>query len=83
MKLIKSKGRKLPYTEKGITRMQCAITACNNQAYYQWKICSNNNLFTPICVDCDIMINKIFLKLIAGKNFDKLINKYIKFAKGE
>lgn len=79
-KLIKTKGRKKPYSEIGITRMECSVIGCGNQAKYQWEICSDNNLWRTLCSDCDIMVNEMFLKLI-DVDYKKKIVKYIKLVR--
>lgn len=83
MKLIKSKGRKKLYSGKGILRMECCFKGCNNQAEYQWCICSNDGKWMPICVDCDILVNSMYLKLVEGINFKSMIKKYKRKVKGE
>jgi hypothetical protein len=55
-------GRKTPYTERGIRQMCCI--RCEQQAKYQWNICSLDNLWFPICVSCDIELNREVLKFM-------------------
>ena len=74
--MITSKGRKIPYTDVGITRMNCFRKGCNNKAKYQWKICAAGNLWRPICKECDIILNKLVLDFFCFENKDKMIEKY-------
>lgn len=54
--------RKIPYTETGVKRLKCF--RCQNKAKFQWNICSDDNLFRPICVRCDIALNTLVLKFM-------------------
>lgn len=52
-------GRKKPYTEAGIKRMQCA--RCGKLARHQWRACADG-LWRPICTECDIDLNRLVLE---------------------
>lgn len=54
-----SRLRTKPYTERGIKRCKCF--RCGEPASQQWQICSDDNVYRPICVDCDIKLNEIVL----------------------
>lgn len=75
-KLIISKGRKILYTEKGILRMKCSRYGCNHQAKYQWRICADNELWKPICFECDIKLNGVVLKFMNDPQFSLKIKRY-------
>lgn len=66
--------RKKPYTEIGISRMKCF--RCGKPANQQWQICSNGNLYCPICDKCDIELNKIVLKFMGFRKWKSMIKKY-------
>ncbi len=53
-------GRKEPYTEIGIRRLPCF--RCGAPASQQWNICSDGNLYRPICTDCDLALNRLVLE---------------------
>lgn len=53
-------GRKQPYTEKGIKRMSCV--RCGERAMFQWSACADGNLWRPICLTCDVELNRMVLK---------------------
>lgn len=52
-------GRKEPYTEAGIRRLPCV--RCESPARFQWNACSDGNLWRPLCLDCDIELNRMVL----------------------
>ena len=69
-----SHGRKKPYTEIGISRVKCF--RCDNKANFQWNICSDGNLFRPICVHCDIELNTVVLKFMKFPDWKEKSEKY-------
>lgn len=69
-----SNGRKIPYTENGIKRLQ--RVRCGKLAAYQWKICSDNSVYRPICTECDILLNCLVLTFMRDKNVKEKIAKY-------
>ena len=66
--------RKTPYTEIGIKRLKCF--RCGEKASYQWQICSDGNIFRPLCTKCDIEMNEIVLKFMKFPNWQEKINNY-------
>ena len=72
-------NRKTPYTEIGIKRLKCF--RCSNPATFQWQICSDNNIFRPICLECDIALNETVLKFMKFNNWKEKIEQY-KISKG-
>ncbi len=78
MTIKPSDKRKKPYTQLGIRRFKCFRKGCNNQAIHQWSICSDGNVQRPICLECDIILNKIVLQFMEFDNVDELIERYIK-----
>lgn len=67
-------GRRKPYTKIGISRKPCP--RCGKPSVHQWQACANNNLYVPICLDCDIEINRMVLEFLKIPNADKMIEKY-------
>lgn len=53
-------GRRKPYTASGIRRLKCQ--RCGERAYAQWDCCANDNLKVPVCLDCDIELNRLALE---------------------
>lgn len=68
------KGRKTPYTQLGIRRLKCF--RCGERAEYQWQICSDGNVFRPICTRCDIELNETVLKFMGFKDWEAKMFKY-------
>lgn len=65
-------GRKKPYTQIGISRLPCF--RCGEKADQQWQICADNNLYRPICVECDIELNQVVLNFM-GFTFEEVVGK--------
>lgn len=68
------KGRRQPYTEAGVKRMPCA--RCGERATFQWQICSDGNLWRPICVACDVSLNEKVLEFMGDKDVKAKMAKY-------
>lgn len=68
-------GRRRPYTDAGIKRVPCA--RCGSPARYQWNICSDGNLFRPICEACDVALNRLVLRWMGFKDWRNKIRRYI------
>lgn len=66
--------RKQPYTEIGIRRLRCV--RCGKQASQQWQVCADDNVFRPICIDCDIALNVLVLEWIGDSKSKDKISKY-------
>jgi transcription elongation factor Elf1 len=68
--------RKKPYTGIGIKRLKCF--RCNNRASFQWTICSDGNIYRPICTECDIQLNEVVLRFMKFPDWQIKIDKYKK-----
>jgi hypothetical protein len=68
-------GRRKPYTETGIARLKCQ--RCGSKAEHQWQVCANDNRYLPICIDCDIELNRLALRFMRIPNAGELMTKYI------
>lgn len=66
--------RKKPYTLTGIRRLKCF--RCGNQAVHQWQICADDNVYRPICLECDIALNEMVLKWMGFSNWKEKIERY-------
>lgn len=71
----KKHGRKKPYTSIGISRIPCF--KCGKTAFHQWQICSDNNIYRPLCLECDIELNEFVLKWMGFEDADEKILKYM------
>ena len=67
--------RKKPYTENGINRLKCF--RCNRKAKFQWNICADDNTYRPICIECDIKLNKLVLKFMGFKDWRNKMKRYL------
>lgn len=56
------RGRRTPYTARGISRVPCA--RCGAPSRFQWQICADDRVFRGVCADCDIGINETVLKYV-------------------
>lgn len=70
----KRHGRKTPYTEVGIRRVPCY--RCGKPASFQWQACADGRLFRPLCLNCDIALNKLVLHWMGDPDADMKITKY-------
>jgi hypothetical protein len=50
------------YTARGIRRLKCFRAGCSNRAATQWQICSDGRVFRPVCLPCDIELNRLVLE---------------------
>jgi hypothetical protein len=67
-------GRRQPYTETGIKRLPCA--RCGAPATQQWSACADNNLYRPICTECDIALNELVLEFMRDPEVKEKIKRY-------
>jgi NAD-dependent SIR2 family protein deacetylase len=74
MKSKWSKRRTQPYTTAGIARLKCI--RCDNQAEFQWQICSDGRNFRPLCAPCDVELNTMVLNWAKHPDAKKLAKKY-------
>lgn len=68
--------RTKPYTEIGVRRLKCFKCGC--KAKYQWQICSDGNIYRPVCTPCDIELNEIVLKWAGFPDWEEKLNAYRK-----
>jgi hypothetical protein len=67
-------GRRRPYTAIGIGRKKCC--RCGEKAVYQWNCCANGNWWVPLCVKCDVAINRVMLRFMRHPNERLLMERY-------
>lgn len=53
-------GRREPYTVAGVRRLPCF--RCGQPSLHQWSACSDGNLWRPLCLACDIALNRLVLE---------------------
>lgn len=73
-------SRRIPYTEKGISRAKCSH--CGEPAAHQWSLnaCADGNrkLWYPLCIDCDIALNELSLRFMNDPDVDEKMRVYKK-----
>ena len=68
--------RLTPYTAAGIRRVKCAVDGCKNRAAHQWQICADNRVYRPICLEHDVAINAVVMRLVWGAAREADIERY-------
>jgi hypothetical protein len=66
--------RTKPYTDRGISRVKCF--RCGGQAFFQWQICSDDRVYRPICIECDIALNEMVLTFMGFPDWEEKIKIY-------
>jgi hypothetical protein len=68
--------RREPYTVVGIRRLACI--RCGGAAEEQWQICADRNRFRPICLPCDVALNRLVLEFMRHPNVEDVMQRYTK-----
>jgi len=63
-----------PYTAAGIARMKCI--RCRGPAVGQWAICADGNNHRPLCLRCDLALNRLVLEWFGHPETDRLMLAY-------
>lgn len=71
---MKLPGRRKPYTEIGIGRVPCA--RCGAPSVHQWQCCAIDNRWLPLCLECDIGLNRAALEFVGEPAIDALMARY-------
>lgn len=66
-------GRKKPYTSEGVRRLPCY--RCGAPACHVWNACADA-VFRPICIDCDIDLNRIVLRWMGCPDAEHKLHIY-------
>lgn len=66
--------RKKPYTAIGVRRLRCI--RCSAPAVFQWTICSDGNNYRPLCMSCDVALNKLVLEWMGHPRVEALMTDY-------
>jgi transcription elongation factor Elf1 len=73
--------RTKPYTAIGVRRLRCV--RCGAQAVHQWQVCADDNTYRPICLDCDIALNRLALEFVGDPDIDEKMARYELKARSE
>lgn len=71
-----TRGRKEPYTEKGISRAGCV--RCGSPAVHQWQVCADGGRFRALCLECDIALNRLVLSWAGDPDAKEKCDRYEK-----
>ena len=63
--------RTKPYTIRGLNRVPCF--KCGRPSSQQWQICSLNNEYKGLCVECDVDLNRTVLEFMGLPKRDIII----------
>lgn len=69
-------GRRKPYTEIGIRRLACARCGAK-PAVHQWNCCALGNLWIPLCLNCDIDLNRLTMIWLNVRDREVLLDAYV------
>lgn len=69
-----SRGRSEPYTTAGIRRVPCI--RCHAPAVHQWQVCADGSRYRPLCLDCDIALNRLVLTWARDPAADEKVRAY-------
>jgi NAD-dependent SIR2 family protein deacetylase len=75
-----STRRRDPYTTEGIKRLRCI--RCGDKAQHQWQICSDNGYFRPVCISCDVALNKLVLRFMRHPDAHSVSARYSRMTRG-
>lgn len=74
MSFFPLRSRREPFTAVGIRRVPCC--RCGNPSHHQWQACADRGNFRPLCLDCDIALNKLVLAWMGDPNAEKKTTRY-------
>ena len=76
-----------PYTVAGIARVECSRLGCDRPAHANWNICAdkvgNRTRYRPICVECDIDLNRLAMRFMFGDTREDDLDRYAEKARRE
>lgn len=75
-------GRRKPYTTIGIRRLRCQRCK-RRRAVHQWNCCANDNRWVPICIECDIALNRLALRFMKIPGAARLLARYARQARAD
>lgn len=72
-----STDRREPYTAEGIKRIAC-IRCGSRPSIHQWQICADKRRFRPVCLNCDVRLNKLVLEFFDYPDREEVLRRYVK-----
>lgn len=79
---FKQHGRRTPYTEIGIARVPC-VRCGRKPSHHQFQLCADARLYRPLCIECDIELNRIVLQFFNLPNWERMFETYRALALNE
>lgn len=67
-------GRKKPRSAAEMAKQKCV--GCRKPAVHQWSCCANDNLWMPVCLDCDFALNEVALAVLKIPNREVMMRRY-------
>lgn len=64
-----------PYTHNGIRRLKC-YRCKKRRAVHQWQCCADGNTWRPLCLVCDIALNKLVLQWVGDPEWQSKLKAY-------
>lgn len=65
--------RRKPYSAIGVRRLACI--RCGGWGRFQWNVCADGS-YRPLCLDCDIDLNRLVLVWMGHPNAAAVANAY-------
>lgn len=69
-------GRRKPYTQIGIRRVECARPRCRRPSRFQWSACAIGGRFIAVCDRHDLEINTWLLTTFRIPGARALLRRY-------
>lgn len=68
--------RRTPYTQIGIARLQCI--RCGGVPSEQWSACADRNNWRPLCIECDVELNRLVLEWMGHPRSKEAMDEYVR-----
>lgn len=75
----KTRLRLKPYTPKQLEKEKCF--RCGAPAEYQWSACADQNVWRPLCRQCDFDLNVMVIKWMGFKDWKRKLKDYASLIK--
>lgn len=68
--------RRDPYTCIGIRRLKCI--RCGGTPSEQWSACADRNNWRPLCISCDVELNRMVLEWMGHPDAAAAMQDYVR-----
>lgn len=69
-----SQVRTKAYTDAQLYKMKCV--RCDKPAEFQWSSCADDNVWRPLCGQCDLELNSLVMRWYGFSDWRKKIVRY-------